>query len=594
MQNKLMQRSEVSEDLKWNIKGLYESEQDYDNDVKKLQDLSCKFKTDYEGKLNDENTILDALKVYEQIKILIDHTEHYASLDVSVDMNDNFKNLRASKYGMMVSEVFANISFFTSELALLDVTMLEKCKSLDNNYAVFFEDIIVEKPHKLDKNIEHALSMLDVVLESPSDCYENTKQMDIRFDNFEVNGKSYEMSFVKFENEYQYERDTDVRRSAYKHFAEKLDMYKHTIATDYNTQIQKEKIMSKMRGFDSVIDYLLFPQKVTRDMYNRQIDTIMTKLAPVMRKYASLIKKNNNLDRMTFADLKLPLFSDYAPKLNIDDAKDYVYNALKVLGDEYLEIAMNYKKDRWVDFAQNIGKSTGGFCASPYKKQPYILLSWTGLLSEVFTLVHEIGHAVHFSLAQKHNSILTQEPSLYLVEAPSTCNEMLLTNYLISSSKDEKFKKWAMSCMIENTYYHNFVTHLLEADYQRKVYDLVDKGETVNAYILSDLMKETYTNFWGDEIDLSTAEYTWMRQPHYYNGLYSYTYSAGLVVATVVSQNILNNVKDADKNWIKFLKSGGTKSPIELCKVANVDISTDKALNYTIDFIAKTVDEIAK
>lgn len=592
--SKLQKRSEISEDLKWNLQALYRSEEEYNKDIQNLENLAELFKKDYEGKLNDENNILEAIKIYEKIQILIDHTNNYSSLDVSVDMTDNFKNLRQSKYAMLISKVLSDISFFQSELSLVDTATLEKCKTMDSRYEMFFDDLIKEKPHILDKNVEQALSNLNVVLEAPEMSYENTKQMDISFDSFELDGKTYEMSFVKFENEYQYNPNTDVRRTAYSKFAEKLDMYKHTIATAYNTQIQKEKILANMRGFDSVFDYLLFSQKVTRDMYDRQIDTIMSKLAPVMRKYAKLIQKNNNLDKLTFADLKLPLYPNYAPKITIDEAKDYVYNALKVLGDEYLDIAMKYQDERWVDFAQNIGKSTGGFCASPYQKQPYILLSWTGLLSEVFTLVHEIGHAVHFALSQKQNSILVNEPSLYLVEGPSTCNEMLLTNYLISNSKDENFKKWAMSCMIENTYYHNFVTHLLEADYQRKVYNLVDSGETVNAYILSDLMKETYTNFWGEDIDLTGSEYTWMRQPHYYCGLYSYTYSAGLVIATVVSQNILNNKENSAKNWIEFLKAGGTKSPVDLCKIANVDITNDKALNYTIDFISKTVDEIAK
>lgn len=591
---KLLKRSEIPENLKWDIKALYGSEDEYEKDVELMINMSKNFKKDFENKLNDEKTIIEAIKIYEKIQILLDHTSNYVSLDISVDMTDDFKNRRQGKYDMIFSSVLSDISFFTSELALVEMDILEKCKNSDEKYRVFFEDLIMEKPHILSKDVEQSLSMLNLVLESPSNLYENTKQVDINFGKFDVDGKEYEMSFVKFENEYQYETDTNIRRTAYKHFANKLDMYKHTIATAYNTQIQKEKILANMRGYDSVFDYLLFNQKVTRDMYNRQIDLIMKNLAPVMRKYASLIKKEHNLDKITFADLKLPLYKDYAPQITIEEAKEYVLGALKKLGIEYLEIASKYDEQRWVDFAQNIGKSTGGFCASPYQKQPYILLSWTGLLSEVFTLVHEIGHAVHFILAQKENSVFSQEPSLYLIEAPSTLNEMLLTGYLLENSKDEKFKKWALSCMIENTYYHNFVTHLLEADYQRKVYELVDKGESLNAYILSDLMKETYSNFWGEDIELDTAEYTWMRQPHYYSGLYSYTYSAGLVVSTVVSQNILHGNEEYAKNWIKFLKLGGSKNPVDLCKIAGVDITTDVALNKTINFISKTVDEISK
>lgn len=590
---KIKKRSEVEEKLKWNIKALYNTENDYENDLEKLVNLSKEFKAKYENRLKDEDTILEAIKVYEEIEILIDHTENYVSLTLSVDMTDDTSNRRSGKFDMIYSQVLGDLSFFENELSLVDTSLLEKCKDTNPYYRVFFENLILQKPHILSKEVEESLSKLNLVLEAPLTGYDNTKLVDMSFDGFELDGKTYEMGFVKFENEYQLEPDTKVRRKAYENFANTLDKYKHTVATYYNTQVQKEKILSKMRGYDSVFDYLLFDQKVTRDMYDRQIDLIMKHLSPVMRKYANLIKKEHNLDRLTFADLKLPLYSDYAPAITIDEAKKYVLGALKKLGDEYLSIAEKYDEERWVDFAQNIGKSTGGFCASPYKKQPFILLSWSGLLSEVFTLVHEIGHGVHFKLAQNQNSTFSQEPSLYLVEAPSTLNEMLLTGYLIEESKDEKFKKWALSCMIENTYYHNFVTHLLEADYQRKVYKLVDSGESVNAYILCDLMEETYRNFFGEDIDLTGAKYTWMRQPHYYDGLYSYTYSAGLVVSTVVSQNILSGKYEYAQKWIEFLKSGGEKNPVELCKVAGVDITTDSALLETIEFISKTVDEIA-
>jgi len=590
---KIKKRSEIEEKLKWNINALYNTEKDYEDDLNKLVNLSKDFKKKYENNLKDEKTILEAMKGFEEIQILVDHTINYVSLTQSVDMTDDESNRRSGKFDMIISEVFGDLSFFESELSTLDVSLLEKCRDGNPYFKSYFEDLILEKPHILSKEVEETLSKLNLVLEAPLTGYDNTKLVDMSFEDFEIDGKNYEMSFVKFENEYQLEPNTKVRRKAYENFAQTLDKYKHTVATYYNTQVQKEKILSKMRGYDSIFDYLLFKQKITREMYDRQIDLIMKYLAPVMRKYAQLIKKEHNLDKVTFADLKLPLYSDYAPTITIDEAKKYVLGALAKLGDEYLSIAEKYDEERWVDFSQNIGKSTGGFCASPYKKQPFILLSWSGLLSEVFTLVHEIGHGVHFRLSQQQNSTFSQEPSLYLVEAPSTLNEMLLTGYLIEESKDEKFKKWALSCMIENTYYHNFVTHLLEADYQRKVYKLVDSGESVNAYILCDLMEETYRDFFGQDIDLTGAKYTWMRQPHYYDGLYSYTYSAGLVVSTVVSQNILSGKQEYAKNWIEFLKSGGEKNPVELCKVAGVDITTDSALMETIGFISKTVDEIA-
>ncbi|MGO1713252.1 MAG: M3 family metallopeptidase, partial [Senegalia sp. (in: firmicutes)] len=201
----------------------------------------------------------------------------------------------------------------------------------------------------------------------------------------------------------------------------------------------------------------------------------------------------------------------------------------------------------------------------------------------------------HFLLSQENNNIFNESPSLYFIEAPSTINEMLLSNYLVKKENDPRFKRWVLSSMITNTYFHNFVTHLLEAHYQREVYNIIDRGESVYSEKLSEIKRNTLEKFWGQDVTINEgAELTWMRQPHYYMGLYSYTYSAGLTVATEVSKRILNEDEKAVEDWLNVLKAGGTKTPVELAKMAGVDITTDKALNDTIDYIGQVIDQIEK
>jgi oligoendopeptidase F len=359
--------------------------------------------------------------------------------------------------------------------------------------------------------------------------------------------------------------------------------------------VQKEKTLASLRGFDSVIDSLLFIQNVDRDLYDRQIDTIMDKLAPHMRKYAKLLQRRNNLDKMTFADLKLSVDPDYEPDVTIEGSKEYLLGALSILGEDYLQVVKKGYDERWIDFVQNKGKSTGAFCASPYGSHSYILLSWADKMSDVFTLAHELGHAGHFNLAHQNQNILDTEPSIYFVESPSTMNEMLLANYLIKTNDDIRFKRWVLSSMISKTYYHNFVTHLLEAAYQREVYRIIDEGGSVHASKLSEIKKQILEKFWGDAVEINEgAELTWMRQPHYYMGLYPYTYSAGLTIATEVSKRILKEGQPAIDDWREVLKSGGTKTPVELAKMAGVDITTDKPLLDTIEHIGSIIDEIIK
>ncbi len=251
--------------------------------------------------------------------------------------------------------------------------------------------------------------------------------------------------------------------------------------------------------------------------------------------------------------------------------------------------------NRWFDLANNEGKCTGGFCASPYQKNSFILLSFNGRMSDVFTMAHELGHAGHFRACSRAQSILDTNTSGYFVESPSTMNELLMTHYLLKTSDDKRFKRWVLANMVSNTYYHNFVTHLLEAAYQREVYKIIEEGGSVQADTLDDIFKKVLTDFWGEDVELTEgAELTWMRQPHYYMGLYSYTYSAGLTIATEACDRIEREGAPAVEDWKRGLAMGGKLDPLGFAKNAGVDISTDAPLLHTIELIGNYIDEICK
>jgi oligoendopeptidase F len=417
----------------------------------------------------------------------------------------------------------------------------------------------------------------------------------MKFDNFTVDGKEYPLGYSLFEDDYVYETDTNVRRAAFDAFSSKLRQYENTTAAAYNAEVQKQKVDADLRGYSDVFESLLFGQHVSRPLYDRQIDLIMDKLAPHMQKYAKLLQKIHHLDTMTFADLKIAVDPEYDPTVTIEESKKYIKGGLSILGEDYAAMIDEAYEKRWFDFAKNQGKSTGGFCASPYGKGSFILLTWNKRMADVFTLAHELGHAGHFRLCNGAQSIFDTNVSSYFIESPSTMNELLMANYLIKTNPDKRFRRWVLSCMISNTYYHNFVTHLLEAAYQREVYKIVDAGGSVHAELLSQIMRDTLQKFWGDAVAINEgAELTWMRQPHYYMGLYSYTYSAGLTIATEVSRRIEKEGQPAVDDWKKVLTAGSTLDPEHLAKLAGVDITTDAALLDTIDYIGGIIDEICR
>lgn len=594
MENKLLLRQEVDERLTWDLSELYKNEEDFEADVAKLKDMVNQIQR-FEKHLTTATIISECVSEYRKIDELETKLFYYSDLAVSVDYYNSFNQDRNAKTYRLVAESESKMSFIESEILELDESIVNEAIELDSMNKGYFESLLRKKKHRLDANVEKVLTTMAPILNVPYEVYNNSKLADMKFDSFKVGDKTYPLGYSLFEDNYEYEPDTSIRRKAFEEFSKKIRQYENVTATAYNAQVQQEKILSDLRGYKDIFESLLDGQRVTRELYDRQIDLITEKLAPYMRKYAKLIQKIYNLDEMTFADLKLPLDKDYDPKVTIEDSKEYVEKGLAILGDEYVDMIKTAYKDRWVDFAQNQGKSTGGFCASPYNGHSYILMSWNGKMSDVFTLAHELGHAGHFRLCNGCQSIFDTNVSSYFVEAPSTMNELLMGHYMLKTSDDKRFRRWVLSSMISNTYYHNFVTHLLEAAYQREVYRMVDKGSSVTADILSGIMKDTLTKFWGEDVVINDdAALTWMRQPHYYMGAYSYTYSAGLTIATQVCKRIENEGECAIEDWKNVLRAGSTKTPVELAKMAGVDITTDAPLIDTINTIGDMIDEICE
>ena len=596
MAEELKDRKDVPAELTWDLSKIYATEEDMFRDAEKMEKLAQSMVEKYRGKLNTPENIEACVTEYRQVYELMTLTGNYCDLAVSVDYYNSYNQERLGKISRLSARIQSSLSFVKSEILEQDEEIIKKAIEISNGNNHFLEDILRDKPHALHPEAERVISALSQsIYSAPYEIYNIAKLADMKFDPFTVNGKEYPLGYTLFEDDYEYEPDTDVRRAAFDAFSKKIREYENVTAAAYNTNVQTEKTMATLRGFDSVFDYLLFGQKVSRELYDRQINLITEKLAPHMRKYAKLIQKVHGLDKMTFADLKLPVDPGYAPEVTIEASREYIEKGLSVLGEDYVDMVHTAYEERWVDFAQNKGKSTGGFCANPYGKNSFILMTWNNKMSDVFTLAHELGHAGHFKSCNSIQTIFDTDVSCYFVEAPSTMNELLMAHYLLKTSDDKRFRRWVLACMIGNTYYHNFVTHLMEAAYQREVYKLVDAGSSVQADTLSNIMRETLQKFWGDAVEINEgAELTWMRQPHYYMGLYSYTYSAGLTVATQMCKRIEKEGDDAIGDWKKVLAAGGTLAPVELAALAGIDITTDAPLLDTIETIGAMIDEICE
>lgn len=589
----ILKRHEVNVAETWNLEDLFKTEEGFENALEEARNTAESIETEFKGNIKTSEAAIDVIAAYEKLYEKMVPISTYANLALNVDQANNEAQMRSAKVGQVYGSIGAKLSFIQSELLALDELELQQVSVTVPGYKRYIKNLLKQKAHQLHPEAEKTLAAFSTVLKAPYELYNTTKLVDMKFPTFQVKEKSYPLSYNLFEGDWELENDADIRREAFRAFYSKIGEYQYTTAKTYDTHLKIEKTESDLRGYDSVFDFLLEPQEVDRELYNRQIDLIMSELAPHMRRYAKLLQKVHGLDVMTYADLKISLDPDFEPSITVEESRKYMKDGLSVMGEAYSQMLDRAFDERWIDFAQNEGKSTGAFCSSPYGNHPYVLISWTSRMNEVFVLAHELGHAGHFYLANAEQNIYNARPSLYFIEAPSTMNEMLMANHLLSTSTDTRFKRWVISTLISRTYYHNFVTHLLEAAYQRKVYEIIDAGGSVNAQRLNDLKRNVLEEFWGDTVVLNEgAELTWMRQPHYYMGLYPYTYSAGLTISTQVANRILNEGEKAVSDWIEVLKMGGTKTPVELAKHAGVDITTEKPLRDTIAYIGSLIDEL--
>ncbi|SCC68172.1 oligoendopeptidase F [Bacillus wiedmannii] len=591
-------RTEVPTELTWDLSDLYESDKEWEtalrvltNDIKKLDA--------FKGQLHTSpTTLLHCLLLEEELLMKLTKLYSYANLKESTDRTNPVIQANSSKIAALWTKVHTALSFIHNEILSFDEGTIEKYLHEETKLEPFRKsllDILQKRQHTLSPETEEALAALGEVHNSPYKIYGMTKLADMDFTSIQdEQGNELPVSFALFQSKYEFSPSADIRRKAYSSFISTLKRYKNTVATTYATEVKKQVTLSRLRKFESVTHMLLEPQKVPLEMYNNQLNIIYKELAPHMRRFADLKKKVLGLDQMLFCDLHAPLDPEFNPTITYKEAGKLIQDSLKVLGDEYSSIIQKGFKERWVDLADNVGKSTGAFCSSPYGSHPYILITWQNTMRGCFTLAHEFGHAGHFYLANKNQRIMNVRPSMYFVEAPSTMNELLLAQHLLATTDDKRMRRWVILQLL-GTYYHNFVTHLLEGEYQRRVYTLADEGEALTATTLTEIKTNVLSTFWGNSVEIDEgAGLTWMRQPHYYMGLYSYTYSAGLTASTAVAQMIKEEGQPAVDRWLDVLRAGGTMKPLELMKHAGVDMSKPDAIRRAISYVGSLIDELER
>ncbi|MBM7094508.1 oligoendopeptidase F [Bacillus sp. H-16] len=591
-------RKSVPESQTWDLSDLFSSEKTWKEELNRLNSDISEV-TRFSGRLNHSaKTLLMCLQARDAFIERAYKAATYASLKLAEDGSDPVNQGNYAKVYDILAGFDASLSFIDSEVLQFPDGKIGEYLNEEPDLLVYKKnlmDLEDRKEHTLSPETEKVLASLSALHAAPYAIYSQSKSSDMSFDTFlDGNNEEQSLTFASYEDRFELSADPVTRRNAYESFTNGLQKYKNTYAAGYAKEVTKQVTLSKIRGYNSVTEMLLHPQDVSVEMYENQLNIIYKELAPHMQRLMKLKKQQSGLDEIRFCDLKAPLEPSFNPEVTYDEACKMILESLEVMGPEYMDIMKQGLNDRWVDKAENDGKMTGAFCSSPYASHPYILLTWTDMMRGTFILTHELGHAGHFYLANKYQQISNVRPSTYFVEAPSTLNELLLADHLIKKSSEAQMKRWVILQLL-GTYYHNFVTHLLEGEFQRRVYTMAENNEALTADSLSAVKLDVLKGFWGDTVSFDDRDaLTWMRQPHYYMGLYPYTYSAGLTASTLVAKMIKDEGQPAVDRWLHVLKSGGTMKPLELLSHAGADLSNPAAIREAVSYVGSLVDEVEK
>lgn len=591
-------RADVPIETTWDLSDLFADEAAWDAEYQAL-DVAQSALVAHQGQLSSgAAALLACLEAVESVQARLMRVSSFAHLRNAQDGSNPQYQAAIARVAALHARVGAGTSFVDSEILAFPDGLLQQFMASEPGLAPFrvhLDDLLELRPHRLGADTERVLAALGEVLNAPYMIYNRSKTSDLQFAPFSDSaGAPYANSVNGFESNFETHSDTSVRRGAWASFGAGLKAYNQTWSATFATEVNKNVAMARLRKYRSTEEFLLQPHQIPQGVYRNILDIIQAELAPHMQRYARLRRRVLSLDKLLYCDIKAPLDPEFNPRMTYEDGCGLILDALVVMGPEYRDFARRTMEQRWVDRADNIGKSSGAFCASPYGVHPYILITWSNTMRNVFTLAHELGHGGHFGLAMQHQRFVNLRPAMPFVEAPSIMNEMLLAQHILGRSQETRMRR-SVIMQVLGTYHHNFVTHLLEAELQRQVYALAEGGGTITAAVLNQRKGAILEKFWGDTVEIDDgARMTWMRQPHYYMGLYPYTYSVGLVASTAMSLRVQKEGEPAVRRWLEVLKAGGTRKPLDLLQHAGIDMHSPQPIHDAVAYVGGLIDELER
>ena len=585
-------RSEINQKDTWDLTLIYKNDDEFYKELEEVKE-EIKVISKYQGHLlKDAKTLLSFLVESDEIERKLYKLYYYAHLKLDEDTTNTDSQKKEGLITNILQEYSVLTSFVTPELMKGDYNkVLEYINELDElkKYKFNLENAYRYQEHSLNDDEEKLISRLSKAIGNASSVFESLTDADITFPNIIVDGKEVELTESNY-SVYIRSNNREVRKQAFEVLLGTYEKYKNTLATTFQGNIDALVSMAKICKYNSSIEASLFSDNLDISIYNKLIDVINENLS-VSHKYFDLKKEVLNVDELHLYDIYTPMVKDYEKEYPFEKAKEIVFKALSVLGEDYLSNLQKAFDERWIDIYNNKGKRTGAYSSGFYDTKPYLLLNYENKYDDVSTLIHELGHSMHTYYYCQNNPYNLSSYNIFVAEVASTVNELLLVHYLIENSNSKEEKLFLLNQLME-LYKGTIYRQVMFAEFERDMHADYENGQILTYEYLQTKYYDLVKKYFGDSVSCDELiKNEWMRIPHFYYNFYVYKYAIGLSCATNIVNRILNKEEGAVDAYLNFLKSGGSDYPVNELKIAKVDVMDEEIYLDAIKTFEKTIGE---
>lgn len=587
-------RKDFKENLKWNVQDLYKTEEDYEKDYQFVKE-HLKDYGKYQGHLLDnENILYEALSFDNHLSKILERIYVYAHINNDSDTTEVKYQAMYGKAYKLYEEYQEACSFLVPEILKGDRALIEeyvKKNSKLKEYERVLTDIFRLKEHVLSDKEEKILSSLSTTFSIPDQVYSYLTDADMKFGTIKnKDGKKVELN-EKTYHEFIESNDRSERKQAFTKLLTTYGNFKNTYANLLASEVNNNNKIAQIRGYKSAREASLYQNEIPEEIYDFLIDTVKKNVAP-LSKFWKIKSKALGFNKLHIYDTNTAMSRGITKKYSEKEAEELLYQALNVLGDNYINDLKQAFQERWIDFCPNDGKRNGAYCTACYSVHPYVLLSYNGTLENVSTLAHELGHAMHYYYAIQNQSYQDYGYSIFVAEVASQVNQILLSKYLISKTDNVEEKIYLIDDLIRD-FKATIYRQTMFADFEKTIHEAQQKGEVLTHEYLCSTYYKLNQEYMGENIVIDELiQYEWERIPHFYMNFYVYQYATAYAAAIKIAMDIFNHKDGAKEKYLEFLKLGCTKTPVDSLKVAGVDMTQKETLNDAFAYFDDLVNEL--